>query len=120
MISIILAVLAIYIFFKKKISLSQNYEICRPKTYYFALIIVGVILAIEIFSRTASTFSTFLYILLILIPVVSAVFFKQRKTDLDHQLVVKNLKKIENKIAWFILIAIAVFSVGLYIYDLLK
>lgn len=120
MISIILAALAIYVFLKRNVSLSQNYEICRPKTYYFAAIIVGVIIITEIFSRTADTFSTLLYIILIFIPVVSVTFLKQKKIDLTPQVEVGKFKKTENKIAWLVLIAIAIFFVGLYIYDLLK
>ncbi len=120
MISIFLGLLALYVLFSKRVSISKNYEIRRPKTYYWGIIIAVSVLLVELFSKNLDSFSTILYMFLIFIPVISSIFLRQRKEVVDFAEEQENSKRIQNIIAWFILVGLTLFFVGLYFYDIFK
>jgi len=120
MISIIFTALAFYTIFTKRLSLSPSSEIRRPKTYYWAAITLGFVAVSEILGRSFDSFSTFAYMVTIIVPIITIFMLKERKLENIVIPELTNWKKTENNIAWVILIGAALFFVGLYIYDLVK
>jgi len=120
MISIIFVAIALYVIFAKQVSLSPSFEIRRPKTYYWAVIILISVAIIEITGRSYNDFSLIGYIFATIILAGSVFFLKDKKLQDLTVTGPTKWKKVENIVAWAILGGIAVGAVALYVYDLIK
>jgi len=94
MISIILAAIALYVAFAKRISLWSSFEIRRPKTYYWAVIMLISVIASEIVSRNYNVYSAIGYIIAIVIPIIALFLFKEKKLENPEVLKPTNQKSL--------------------------
>lgn len=120
MVSIIFAFIALYAIFAKQISLSPTYEIRRPKTYYWAAVILISVAIIEITGRSYDLSFLIGYIIATIILVGSVFFLRDKKLQDLTVAGPTKLRKVENIVARAILGGIAIGAVALYVYDLIK
>ncbi len=122
MIDIIFIVIAIIIISRKNLSLSQNLELRRPRTYLYGAVIIGIIIVRTVILSTRNSDVYTATDLLIDVGTIAALlapllFIKQRKANLAPQAPrdPKHTSKTVAVVGWVIILGF----VGVLIYAIL-
>ncbi len=121
MLNIALIAIAIALLFIKRISLSENLELRRPRTFYFSIIIVIAVIISEYFNRNIiaknDAGSPIFILLPVLAPLIAIFILKQKKEivavtgDVSVPQPPDAAKKTVNIIGWIFLTILLVSAI---------